>query len=399
MKLALERTLGIPIFQEQVMQVVMLAAGFTPGQADDLRRSMAAWKRKGGLQKFRDPVIAGMLARGYELDFSEGIFSQIEGFGEYGFPESHAASFALLVYVSAWIKRHEPAAFLAALLNSQPMGFYGPSQLVQDARRHGVRVLPVDVMISEVECTLEEHAEELNAAQPDVRLGLCLVRGLSSQAAQRVIEVRAMRAFDSVDDMARRAELDQSDLKALAAANALFALAGHRRQANWEVAALLPVTALLRHAPITETALALPAASEGHDIVADYRSTGLTLNRHPLALLRTRLRQMKLSTALELKGYGNGKLVRTSGLVTMRQRPGTAKGTMFITLEDETGVINVILWKDVQERDRPAILQASLMTVYGVWQCAGEVRHLIAKKVLDHSALLGQLHIESRNFH
>ncbi|MEB0133858.1 error-prone DNA polymerase [Actimicrobium sp. CCC2.4] len=399
MKLALERTLGVPIFQEQVMQVVMLAAGFTPGQADDLRRSMAAWKRKGGLQKFREPVIEGMLARGYTLEFAEGLFSQIEGFGEYGFPESHAASFALLVYVSAWIKRHEPAAFLAALLNSQPMGFYGPSQLVQDARRHGVRVLPVDVMISEVECTLEEHAAELNAAQPDVRLGLCLVRGLSGQAAQRVIEVRAMRPFDSVDDMARRAELDQHDLKALAAANALFALAGHRRQANWEVAAMLPVTPLLRHAPITEAALTLPAASEGHDIVADYRSTGLTLNRHPLALLRPRLRKMKLSTALELKGYGNGKLVRTSGLVTMRQRPGTAKGTMFITLEDETGVINVILWKQVQEQDRSAILQASLMTVYGVWQCVGEVRHLVARKVLDDSALLGQLQIESRNFH
>jgi error-prone DNA polymerase len=399
MKKALERTLGVPIFQEQVMQVVMLAAGFTPGQADDLRRSMAAWKRKGGLQKFRDPVIAGMLARGYELDFAEGIFSQIEGFGEYGFPESHAASFALLVYVSAWIKRHEPAAFLAALLNSQPMGFYGPSQLVQDARRHGVRVLPIDVMISEVECTLEEHTEELNAVHPDVRLGLCLVSGLSRQAAQRVIEVRAMRAFDSVDDMARRAELDQQDLKALAAANALFALAGHRRQANWEVAALLPVPALLRHATITETALTLPAASEGHDIVADVRSTGLTLNRHPLALLRPRLRQMHLATALELKGYGNGKLVRTSGLVTMRQRPGTAKGTMFITLEDETGVINVILWKDVQERDRLAVLQARLMTVYGVWQCVDEVRHVIAKKVLDHSALLGQLQIDSRNFH
>jgi error-prone DNA polymerase len=214
-----------------------------------------------------------------------------------------------------------------------------------------------------------------------------------------VIEVRAMRAFDSVDDMARRAELDQQDLKALAAANALFALAGHRRQANWEVAALLPVPALLRHATITETALTLPAASEGHDIVADFRSTGLTLNRHPLALLRPRLRQMHLATALELKGYGNGKLVRTSGLVTMRQRPGTAKGTMFITLEDETGVINVILWKDVQERDRLAVLQARLMTVYGVWQCVDEVRHVIAKKVLDHSALLGQLQIDSRNFH
>ncbi|GAA4011189.1 error-prone DNA polymerase [Actimicrobium antarcticum] len=399
MKTALERTLGVPIFQEQVMQVVMLAAGFTPGQADDLRRSMAAWKRKGGIQKFREPVISGMLARGYALEFAESIFSQIEGFGEYGFPESHAASFALLVYVSAWIKRHEPAAFLAALLNSQPMGFYGPSQLVQDARRHGVRVLPVDVMVSDVDCTLEEHGDERNATQPDVRLGLCLVRGLARDSARRMVEVRAMMPFVSVDDMARRAELDQQDLKALADANALSALSGHRRQAKWEVAALLPVTALLRNAPITEAALMLPAATEGHEIVADYHSLGLTLNRHPLALLRPKFKQMKLSTALELKGFSNGKLVRTTGLVTMRQRPGTAKGTMFITLEDETGVINVIVWKDVQERHRREILQASLLTVYGVWQRVGEVRHLIAKQVLDHSALLGSLTVESRNFY
>ena len=402
MKIALERTLGVPIFQEQVMQVVMLAAGFTPGQADDLRRSMAAWKRKGGLQKFREPVIDGMLARGYERAFAEQIFSQIEGFGEYGFPESHAASFALLVYVSAWIKKHEPAAFLAALLNSQPMGFYGPSQLVQDARRHGVRVQPVDVMVSELDCTLEEQGVDTSAsgaAQPDVRLGLCVIRGLSQDSARRIVEVRAIAPFDSVDDLARRAELDQHDLKALASANALVALAGHRRQAKWEVAALRPMPALLRDAPMREAPVLLPAASEGNEIVADYQSTGLTLNRHPLALLRPRLKLMKLSTALELKGFSNGRLVRSTGLVTMRQRPETAKGTMFITLEDETGVINVIVWTDVQQRQRKEVLQASLMTVYGVWQCAGEVRHLVARKVIDDSALLGNLAIASRNFH
>ncbi len=399
LKVALERTLGVPIFQEQVMQVVMAAAGFSAGEADDLRRAMAAWKRKGGIEKFRDRVIEGMVDRHYERDFAERLFSQIEGFGEYGFPESHAASFALLVYVSAWIKKHEPAAFLAALLNSQPMGFYGPSQLVQDARRNGVRVLPVDVMTSDFDCTLEEHDDTFNAPQPDVRLGLCLVSGLSQQAAQRILEVRAIAPFSSVDDLSRRAELGQLDLKALAQANALVSLAGHRRQASWEVAALRPVADLLRHATITESALALPAASEGHEIVADYRSTGLTLNRHPLALLRPRLKLMKLSSALELKGFSNGRLVRSTGLVTMRQRPGTAKGTMFITLEDETGVINVIVWKDVQERHRKEVLQAQLMTVYGVWQCAGEVRHLVAKRVVDHTELLGSLTIPSRDFH
>ncbi|MEC5217164.1 error-prone DNA polymerase [Actimicrobium sp. GrIS 1.19] len=395
MEAALERTLGVPIFQEQVMQIVMFAAGFSAGQADDLRRSMAAWKRKGEIEKFRDPVINGMLARGYDPGFAQQIFSQIEGFGEYGFPESHAASFALLVYVSAWIKRHEPAAFLAALLNSQPMGFYGPSQLVQDAKRHGVIVQPVDVMISDVDCTLEETG----AAQPDVRLGLCLVRGLSGAAAQRVIEVRAIRPFDSIDDLARRAELNEPDLQALAQANALVVLAGHRRQAKWEAAALQPTTPLLRQAPMLEAPLALPPASEGHEIVADYQSLGLTLQRHPLALLRPRLKAMQLSTALEMKGFANGKLVRATGLVTMRQRPQTANGTMFVTLEDETGVINVIVWKDVQERHRRDILQASLLTVYGVWQVAGEVRHLIAKRVVDHSELLGSLTINSRNFH
>ena len=399
LKQALERTLGIPIFQEQVMQVVMLAAGFSAGEADALRRAMAAWKRKGGMEKFRDRVIEGMVDRHYERDFAERLFSQIEGFGEYGFPESHAASFALLVYVSAWIKRHEPAAFLAALLNSQPMGFYGPSQLVQDARRHGVRVLPVDVMTSDFECTLEEHTDTFNAPQPDVRLGLCLVAGLSQQGTQRILEVRAIAPFCSVDDLSRRAELSQQDLKALAQANALVSLAGHRRQANWQVAALHPVADLLRHAAITEATFTLPAASEGHEIIADYRSTGLTLNRHPLALLRPRLRQLNLSSALELKGFSNGRLVRSTGLVTMRQRPGTAKGTMFITLEDETGVINVIVWTDVQERQRKEVLQAQLLTVYGVWQCTGEVRHLVAKRLVDHSAMLGNLTIDSRDFH
>ena len=398
---ALSRTLGVPIFQEQVMQIAMLAAGFSAGEADSLRRAMAAWKRKGGVHKFYDRIIDGMTARGYAQEFAEQIFHQIEGFGEYGFPESHAASFALLVYVSAWIKHHEPAAFLAALLNSQPMGFYSASQLVQDAKRHGVRVLPVDVTLSEVDCTLEELTADTfgNDQQPAVRLGLCLIRGLSQDGAQRIIEQRRAVVFYSVDDLARRAALSLHDLKALAEANALVSLAGHRRQAKWDVAGMAPPPELLRDAPIEEAPLLLAPATEGQELVADYASLGLTLNRHPLALLRPRLKKMNLSNALELRGFRNGKLVRACGLVTMRQRPATAKGTMFITLEDETGTINVIVWPALVERQRREVLGARLMTVYGVWQVQGEVRHLVARRIVDDTALLGNLATGSRDFH
>ncbi len=398
---ALSRTLGVPIFQEQVMQIAMLAAGFSAGEADSLRRAMAAWKRKGGVHKFYDRIINGMTERGYELEFAERIFSQIEGFGEYGFPESHAASFALLVYVSGWIKCHEPAAFLAALLNSQPMGFYSASQLVQDAKRHGVRVLAVDVTLSEVDCTLEELTPDRfgNDQQPAVRLGLCLIKGLSADGAQRIIEQRGLNVFASVDDLARRARLGLHDLQSLAEANALVTLAGHRRQAKWDVAAMLPAPELLREAPILEDSLTLAPGTEGQELVADYASLGLTLNRHPLALLRPRLKKMNLSNSLELRGFGNRKLVRVCGLVTMRQRPSTAKGVMFITLEDETGTINVIVWPAIAEQQRREVLGARLMTVYGVWQVEGEVRHVIARRVVDHTALLGNLASASRDFH
>jgi error-prone DNA polymerase len=254
-----------------------------------------------------------------DREFAERIFKQIEGFGEYGFPESHAASFALLVYVSAWIKRHEPAAFLAALLNSQPMGFYSPSQLVQDGRRHQLEVRPPDIAISEWDCALEEFPE---GGQPAVRLGLRLVKGLSAAAADRIAEVRAIKPFASVDDLARRAELSTQDLQALAKANALLSLSGHRRQAAWQVAGMridmTAATKLLKDAPIAEDGIALPSASEGQEIIADYSSLGLTLNRHPLALLRDRFKAMNLSTAREMKSFPNRKLARTTGLVTMR---------------------------------------------------------------------------------
>mgnify|MGYP001952286878 FL=1 len=376
------------------MQIAVLAADFTPGEADDLRRSMAAWKRKGNLEKHGVKLKAGLARNGYDPDFADRLFEQIKGFGEYGFPESHAASFALLVYVSAWIKRHEPAAFLAALLNSQPMGFYSASQLVQDAKRHGVLVRPVDIMISATDSTMED----IHAPYPAVRLGLHMVKGLSLAAAERIVAARTRRCFDNIDDLARRAALDQHELGALARANALLALTGHRRQAKWEVAGMLPPPALLRDAPIVEAPLILPPASEGQEIIADYASTGLTLQRHPLALLRPRLRKMNLSTALEMKGFADRKIARTTGIVTMRQRPPTAKGTMFVTLEDETGITNVIIWPDLVDKQRKEILNAQLMTVYGIWQSKDDVRHLVAKRIVDHSELLGELSISSRDF-
>ena len=393
---ALQRTLGVPIFQEQVMQIAMLAAGFTAGEADELRRLMAAWKRKSGVDKFYARVVNGMTARGYDPAFAEQIFSQIQGFGEYGFPESHAASFALLVYVSAWLKCHEPAAFLAALLNSQPMGFYSASQLVQDGRRHQVEVRAPDVAISDWESMLEDIP---GAAQPAVRLGLSRVKGLSAEAAARLVETRAIKPFASIDDLTRRAELTAHDMQALAHANALLCLAGHRREAAWEVAAIRRMPQLLKDAPIEEAPLRLPAAPVGQEILADYRSMGLTLNRHPLALMRDKLRAMNLSTAQEMAVFANDKLARTTGIVVMRQRPSTAKGTLFVTLEDETGITNVIVWPDLVEKQRKELLNASLLTVYGIWQRQGQVTHLIAKRVVDHTALLGDLAVASRNFH
>jgi error-prone DNA polymerase len=396
MKLALERTLGVPIFQEQVMQVAILGAGFTPGEADQLRRAMAAWKRKGGLEKYYDRIVRGMLERGYDLAFAEAIFSQIQGFGEYGFPESHAASFALLAYASAWLKCHEPAAFLCALLNSQPMGFYSPSQLVQDAQRHGIEVRAVDVAVSGWESVLEERDD--GAAQPAVRLGLSLVRGMSKEAALRIEEARAIRPFADVADLARRAGLDRADLQVLAGANALRALAGHRREALWHAVGAVPDKDLLRPTTPIEEAPALPAPSEGDEIVGDYRSQGLTLGRHPLALLRERLLAKRFLPAEVLADFQDGQLARACGLVTVRQRPGTAKGVLFMTLEDETGNVNVIVWPTLLERQRREVLNAPLLGVYGVWQRQGEVKHLVAKRLVDMSSLLGRLDTRSRDF-
>jgi len=387
----LSRTLGVPIFQEQVMQLAVVAAGFTPGESDHLRRSMAAWRRKGGLEHFEQRLTSGMLARGYRQEFAAQIYQQILGFGEYGFPESHSASFALLVYVSAWIKCHEPAAFLAALLNSQPMGFYAPAQLLQDARRHGVTVLPVDVTSSAWDCTLERTQA--------VRLGLRMVGGLAEDSAQRLVAARESGNFTSIDELARRAALNRRALNQLAAAGALAALSGHRRIAHWQVAGVEPPTALFRDASLVETLPGFAAPSEGEDLVADYASLGLTLGRHPLALLRPRLRRMRLSTAAELRGFPHGRLARAAGIVIGRQRPDTASGVVFVTLEDETGSINVIVWRDIGEAQRRELLGSRLLAVHGVLERQGEVVHLIARQLVDHSVLLGKLATASRDFH
>ncbi len=394
-KSVLKRTLGVPIFQEQVMQLAVVAAGFTPGKADQLRRSMASWRRNGDIERFREPLINGMLGRHYTREFAERIYSQILGFGEYGFPESHSASFALIAYSSAWIKRYHPAAFLAALLNSQPMGFYTPSQLVQDARRHGVEVRPVDALSSDWGCTLEFGTD----GNPAVRLGFRLVQGLSQAGAERIVAARRDRLFDSVEDLARRAELNRHDLKCLAAAGAFEALSGHRRHAYWQVAGIETDAHILRDAPVAETPANFPPPTEGENLVADYASTGLTLGRHPLALLRAHLSRMRFSAAGEIRLLPSGSRVRAAGIVTGRQRPSTASGTVFVTLEDETGYVNVIVWPHLIESQRRELLGARLMGVEGVLEREGEVMHLVARRLTDHSALLGRLATPSRDFH
>ena len=392
---ALARTLGVPIFQEQVMQLAILAADFTPGEADQLRRAMAAWKRKGGLGPFHERLTGRMVAKGYTREYAERIFKQIEGFGEYGFPESHAASFALLVYVSAWLKRHHPDAFLAALLNSQPMGVYAPAQLVRDAREHGVVVRPVDVGVSGWETALEGNTQPLR----DVRLGLSRISGLAEEAAQRIVAARAAAAFDSPEDLARRAALDAHQLGLLAQADALRSLSGHRHQAAWAVAGIdTRATPLLQATRTHELTAGLSAPGAADTVLADYRSTGLSLTQHPVGLLRAELAAYQVQPAAVLRGYPSGRLARASGIVTHRQRPETAKGVVFVTLEDETGAVNVIVWPQLAEKQRRALLASSLLTVYGIWQREGEVRHLVAKQLVDHSALLQGLSTKSRNF-
>ena len=514
-KEVLERTLGVPIFQEQVMQLAVVAAGFTPGEADKLRRAMAAWRRKGGLEPFEKRLKDGMSERGYAESFADQIYRQILGFGEYGFPESHSVSFALLVYVSCWLKCYEPAAFTCALLNSQPMGFYAPSQLLQDVQRHGVEVRPVDVLVSGWDCTLESQplgerrggfarleargggavpgerretrgervgpqakgspspspypspargegsetpsptsgvgtkktpshlagegrgegdplasclsplASAGEAFQPAIRLGLRMVKGLSKAAAEHLIAARAslwpaithheprttsheprssnhesqVTNHGLFEPLAHAANLTRHDMNALAAAGALASIAGHRRQAAWIVTGVEARPPVLEGTPILENLPILAAPTEGEDLVIDYASLGLTLGRHPIALLRPQLEKLRMSTASQLKQISHGKIARAAGLVIGRQRPDTASGVIFVTLEDETGMVNVVVWRDVADRQRRTLLGSQLLAVHGVVERQGEVIHLIAGKLVDHSALLGRLTVHSRDFH
>jgi DNA polymerase III alpha subunit len=531
------------------MQLAIVAAGFSPGEADRLRRAMAAWKRKGGLEPFQRQLIEGMRANGYEQAFAQQIFNQILGFGEYGFPEcvvgdtrvvdadggkwvtiedvingraqlentlacdaelrlrkrkvlrvirsglksvwrlhtalgheitatpehpfmtvkgwrklgelqvgdhvatarsvrmdlpplskrtdtvsdihwdavvkieaagaretydlkiagdhnflannfvvhnSHSASFALLVYTSAWLKHYEPAAFCAALINSQPMGFYAPAQLVRDARTHGVEVRRVDLKTSDWDCTLERRAD----GRPALRLGLRMVKHLSREGGTRLLEARAARAFDSIADLAERALLDRRDLQALAAADALAAIAGHRHRAVWQVTGVeRPLPLLPAATAVAEGIPLLRAPREGQDIVADYGSTGLTLRRHPLALLREKLAQRGILPTRQLWEQPNGRWVKTAGLVITRQRPGSAGGVIFVTLEDETGYVNLIVWDSVAVKQRAALLESRLLEVHGKLQREGEVQHVIARQLTNLSSLLGELQVAARNFH
>ena len=430
-KETLSRTLGVPIFQEQVIKLAMVAAGFSGGEADQLRRAMASWGKNGNLLQFQDKLIQGMLTRGYSRDFSDRLFEQMKGFGSYGFPESHAASFALLVYVSAWIKCHYPAAFYAALINSQPMGFYSPSQLVQDAKRHDILVLPADVSHSEWNCTLEAldaHNSKLEnlRKQPALRLGLRLVKGFNEEAAEKIRQQRGRRAFRNLSDLQKRCQLNTHERHSLIRANAIASLSGNRHQSHWQNLALDAQLEQLETSPnvvtekaVTEKAVSekndtdhcypkdsylndgiqLTAPNEVEDIRADYQYTGLTLKRHPLLVLRKQPPFNRCKRCIDLQQLNHKRFVNVAGIVTGRQRPGTATGVIFLTLEDETGNINVVVWKDRQQQFRDILLKSRLLLVKGVLEKKDNVVHVIAGKLEDYSHKLEGYLLPSRDFH
>ncbi|MFT6295710.1 MAG: error-prone DNA polymerase [Glaciecola sp.] len=443
-KETLRRTLGVPIFQEQVMQLSMVAAGFSGGEADQLRRAMAAWKRKGGLEPYHNKLVTGMLERGYELDFAEKLFSQIKGFGDYGFPESHSASFALISYVSSWLKLYHPVAFCCALLNSQPMGFYAPAQLIKDARAHGVVVLAVDINESIYDCSLEFDKAFIKRGQPDqitlepkLRIGFCMVKGLSKEGARAVVEAREeataeqiaetgvekksgateksiqktkANPYKSIQDLVYRSGINKKDLESLAAADALRALSGDRHRAFWQAAGSDKEGERKKNQTLsffTDQDFAdndfgvdvlLPIASESQNISGDYAASGFTLRRHPIALFRSHLEAHHVSTASDLNLLNNEANVKVTGLVTSRQRPMTAGGVTFLTLEDESGFVNVVVWPSLGEKLRPIVRQAMLLGVVGHVQKSEGVIHLIAKDLVDLTHWLGDLEVSSRNF-
>ena len=420
LKDVLERTLGVPIFQEQVMQLAIVAAGFTGGEADQLRRAMAAWKRKGGLEPYHEKLVTGMLARGYKEEFAEKLFNQIKGFSDYGFPESHSASFALIAYVSSWFKRYHPAAFCCALLNSQPMGFYAPAQLVKDARNHGVFINVVDVNESFYDNTLEFAENYVKPNSPchhntkaQLRIGLCLVKGLSQVGAKAIVAARQVGHFTTVQDLVFRSGIDRKDLEALAAADALRKLSGDRHRAFWQASGVETIGLGKRAINAGGQTLffsdqefdsdfgfdvLLPVASEGQNIIGDYNTIGLTLRRHPVALFRAHLNNFNVSSADELPYIDDEGTAKVAGLVTCRQRPITASGVTFLTLEDEAGYVNVVVWPVLGERQRSIVRQARLMGVIGHVQKSNDVIHLIARELVDLSHWLGEMEVSSRDF-
>ena len=393
----LEKTLGVPLFQEQAMRVAIECAGFTPSEADLLRRAMATFKLTGGVSHFKDKLIDGMIARGYERAFAEKTFSQIEGFGSYGFPESHAASFALIAYASSWMKCHHPDAFCAALLNAQPMGFYAPAQIVRDARQHGVDILPIDVNHSRWDCTLEPGHGRYKA----VRLGLRMARDLSNADAAAIVSARGDKPYASIEEIQRRAGVGRGALDRIGDADGFGSLGASRRSGLWQVKGLrdapLPLFAaadvrdgLLRdEAPEPEVLLA--AMGEGAEVVEDYRASGLSLRAHPLAFLRDELSRRRMIRCADLRGTRDGRYVDLAGIVLVRQKPGSAKGVMFITLEDETDVANLVVWTNIFEANRRTVLGASMMGVRGQVQREGDVIHVIAQRLDDLSPLLASV--------
>jgi error-prone DNA polymerase len=389
----LGKTLGVPLFQEQAMRVAIECAGFTPGEADQLRRAMATFKFTGGVSKFKDKLVDGMIERGYEREFAEKTFSQLEGFGSYGFPESHAASFALIAYASSWIKCWHPDVFCASLLNAQPMGFYAPAQIVRDARDHDVEVRPVCINASRWDCTLEPVDDDRFA----VRLGFRQVRGLSNKDGAEIVAARADRPFESVDDLWRRADVPVASLVQLAEADAMNESLGlARREALWALKALrdepleLFAAAAQREArtieEVREPTVSLRPMTSGGEVVEDYRHVGLSLRQHPASFLRADLASRRIVTCADAMNARDGKWLMTAGLVLVRQKPGSAKGVMFITIEDETGVANLVIWPSLYERQRRIILAAGMIAVQGRIQREGEVVHLVANHLTDLSA-------------
>ncbi|MDH2132312.1 error-prone DNA polymerase [Sphingobium yanoikuyae] len=390
----LRKTLGVPLFQEQAMKVAIVGAGFTPAEADQLRRAMATFKLTGGVSHFYDKLVNGMIARGYPKDFAERTFKQIEGFGSYGFPESHAASFAKIAYASCWMKHHHPDVFCAALLNAQPMGFYAPAQIVRDARNHGVEVRPVSINHSHWDCTLEPTRGRYRA----VRLGFRQVRGLANIHGAAIVGARGPSPFENVEEVWRRAGVPRAAIERLAEADAFACIAQDRRQGLWKVKGLgeapLPlfVAADEREAKFSPEGLEPPVTlqpmTEGREVVEDYRSLQLSLRAHPLQFLRAQLDAMRIVRCADLASIRDGKNVEVAGVILVRQRPGSAKGVLFVTIEDETGVAQGILWPDRFEIYRRQVMSASMIAMRGRLQKEGEVIHIICDRIIDHDDML-----------